>query len=42
MKLSTFTAFALMLSLLSGCASQPTVPDWIAGDSAKLQKLRNT
>jgi hypothetical protein len=37
MKLSTFTVFPLMLSLLSGCASQPTVPDWVAGDSAKYK-----
>jgi hypothetical protein len=37
MKLSTFSAFALLLSFLSGCASQPTVPDWIAGDSAKYK-----
>jgi hypothetical protein len=37
MKLSTFSAIALTLSLLSGCASQPTVPDWIAGDSAKYK-----
>lgn len=37
MKLSTFTAFSLMLSLLSGCASQPSVPDWITGDSARYK-----
>jgi len=37
MKLSTFTAFSLTLSLLSGCASQPTVPDRIAGDSARYK-----
>ncbi len=37
MKLSIFTAFALTLSLLSGCASQPTVPDWINGDSAQYK-----
>jgi hypothetical protein len=37
MKLSTFSAFALLLSFLSGCASQPGVPDWIAGDSAKYK-----
>ena len=36
MKLSVFAIVAFMLSLLSGCASQPTAaPDWIAGDSAK-------
>lgn len=33
MKLSTFAASALILAVLSGCASQPTVPDWIAADS---------
>jgi hypothetical protein len=37
MKLSTFTAFTLTLSLLAGCASQPTIPDWVAGDSAKYK-----
>ncbi len=37
MKLSTITAFTLTLLLLSGCASQPTVPDWVAGDSAKYK-----
>ncbi len=37
MKLSTFAAFALTLSLLSSCASQPTVPDWVAGNSAKYK-----
>jgi hypothetical protein len=37
MKLSTLTAFSLTLLFLSGCASQPTVPDWIAGDSAKYK-----
>jgi hypothetical protein len=37
MKSSTFAPIALMLSLLSGCASQPTVPDWIAGNSAKYK-----
>ncbi|MBU0621430.1 MAG: LPP20 family lipoprotein [Gammaproteobacteria bacterium] len=35
MKLSTYSAIALALTLLSGCASQPTVPDWVAGNSAK-------
>jgi hypothetical protein len=34
MKFSAFAAFAFMLSLLSGCASKPASPDWIAGDSA--------
>jgi hypothetical protein len=37
MKLSTCTVFFLMFSLLSGCASQPAVPDWVAGDSAKYK-----
>ncbi len=37
MKLSAFTAFVLTSSLLAGCASQPTVPDWISGDSAKYK-----
>jgi hypothetical protein len=37
MKLSTFTACSLTLLLLSGCASQPTTPDWVAGDSAKYK-----
>jgi len=37
MKRSTFAAFALTLSCLSGCVSQPTVPDWIAGDSAQYR-----
>ncbi|MBI5890097.1 MAG: LPP20 family lipoprotein [Nitrosomonadales bacterium] len=37
MRLSTYAFFPLLLSLLSGCASQPTIPDWIAGDSAKYK-----
>jgi hypothetical protein len=37
MKLSIFSAFALMLSFLSGCASQPSVPDWIASNSARYK-----
>ena len=37
MKLSAFAIFALMLSLLSGCASQPVTPDWISGDSAQYK-----
>ncbi len=40
MKLSTFAAFALSLLLLSGCASEPTRPDWIAGDSAQYQRAQ--
>jgi hypothetical protein len=36
MKFRAFAIVALMLSLLSGCASKPPVtPDWISGDSAK-------
>ncbi len=38
MKLSTFSALALLFSILSGCAShQPAEPDWIAGNSAKYK-----
>jgi hypothetical protein len=37
MKLSTFAVFAVTLSFLSGCASQPTVPDWVSGESAKYK-----
>jgi hypothetical protein len=37
MKLSIFAGFALMFSLLSGCASQPTIPDWVAGESTKYK-----
>lgn len=37
MKLSAFTAFVLTSSLLAGCASQPIVPDWVSGDSAKYK-----
>ena len=40
MKLSAFAAFAFMLSLLSGCASKPTTPDWIAGDSAQYNSAQ--
>ncbi|MDO8312672.1 MAG: LPP20 family lipoprotein [Sideroxyarcus sp.] len=40
MKLSAFAIFAIMFSLLSGCASQPTVPDWIAGDSARYKSAQ--
>ena len=36
MKFPAIALIALMLSALSGCASQPpATPDWIAGDSAK-------
>ncbi len=37
MKFANFAAVAVMLSFLSGCASQPAVPDWIAGNSAKYK-----
>jgi LPP20 lipoprotein len=40
MKLSAFAAFAFTLSLLSGCASKPTTPDWIAGDSARFNSAQ--
>jgi hypothetical protein len=40
MKLSAFAAFAVMLSLLPGCASKPTTPDWIAGDSAQYNSAQ--
>lgn len=40
MKLSAFAAFAFMLSLLWGCASKPTTPDWIAGDSARYNSAQ--
>jgi hypothetical protein len=40
MKLSAIAAFAFMLTLLSGCASKPTTPDWIAGDSAQYNSAQ--
>ncbi len=40
MKLSTFAASALLLALFSGCASEPTRPDWIAGDSDQYQRAQ--
>ncbi|MBI5626599.1 MAG: LPP20 family lipoprotein, partial [Nitrosomonadales bacterium] len=41
MKRSAFVIFALMLSLLSGCASQsPATPDWIAGDSVQYKSAQ--
>jgi LPP20 lipoprotein len=40
MRFSAFAAFAFMLSLVSGCASKPTVPDWVAGDSAKYNSAQ--
>jgi hypothetical protein len=40
MKLSAFAAFAFMLSLLSGCASKPIIPDWVAGDSAQYNSAQ--
>jgi len=35
MKSPVFAAVALMISLLSGCASEPATPDWINGNSAQ-------
>lgn len=40
MKLSAFAAFAFMLAFLPGCASKPTTPDWIAGDSAQYNSAQ--
>lgn len=40
MKLSTLTATALVFTLLSGCASQPTTPDWINGDSSQYKSAQ--
>ena len=41
MKFSAFAVIALMLSLLSGCASKPpVVPDWIAGDSTQYKSAQ--
>lgn len=41
MKLSAFAFLALVLSCMSGCASQPAVaPDWIAGDSAQYKSAQ--
>ncbi len=40
MKRSAFTAYALTLTLLAGCASQPAVPDWISGDSSQYQSTQ--
>ncbi len=37
MKLSAFAIIALMISLISGCASKPAVPDWVVGDSASYK-----
>ena len=38
MKHSAIAIFALMLSLMTGCASRhPVAPDWIAGDSAQYK-----
>ena len=37
----TFLAFVAAIALmLGGCASKPTQPDWIAGDSAKYQSAQ--
>ncbi|HSM98170.1 MAG TPA: LPP20 family lipoprotein [Gallionella sp.] len=40
MKLPAIAAFALMLSLLPGCASKPATPDWIAGDSTQYNSAQ--
>jgi hypothetical protein len=40
MKFPALAAFAFMLSLLPGCASKPTTPDWIAGDSAQYKSAQ--
>jgi len=37
MKLSFTVIFAAAALLLGGCATKPTQPDWIAGDSAKYK-----
>lgn len=37
MKLSLPVVFAATVLLLGGCATKPTQPDWIAGDSAKFK-----
>jgi hypothetical protein len=37
MKLTNLATAGLTLLILAGCASQPTVPDWVAGDSAKYK-----
>lgn len=39
MKCSAFAIFALMLSLVSGCAGRgPLTPDWVNGESAQYEK----
>lgn len=40
MKFSAFAMLGFALSLLSGCASQPKQPDWIAGDSARYDSAQ--
>ncbi len=40
MRLSAFTAYALTLSLLAGCATQPAIPDWVSGDSAQYNSAQ--
>lgn len=41
MKLSAIAFLTLLLSLLAGCASQPTAaPDWISGDSAQYKSAQ--
>lgn len=40
MKSSAFAAIALLFAFLSGCASQPKVPDWVAGESAQYKSAQ--
>jgi len=40
MKSSVFAAFALMISLLSGCASEPATPEWITGNSVRYNSTQ--
>lgn len=40
MKLSFLAFVSALALLLGGCASKPTQPDWIAGDSAKYQSAQ--
>jgi hypothetical protein len=40
MKLTAYAAFAFILPLLTGCASKPTTPDWIAGDNVQYNSAQ--
>ncbi len=40
MKLADFIVSAFIFALLGGCASQPSTPDWIAGNSAKYNSAQ--